>query len=135
MNEIVIYYSKVYRFWWSIILSSIALSYILFFFFVDIEVYFLFHIFSAIYFSLIVWSTYRPYLKIRNGKIWTTRYLFSSLNEKDLKEVILNDENYIFKLKSHRFFVGINFIEEADNEKLKKFLRDRSILVEPETLF
>jgi len=135
MNEIVIYYSKFYRFWWTIILATIALFYFLFFFLVDVQVVFLFHVISAICYSLIIWSTYRPYLKIKNGRIWTTRYLFISLKEKDLKEVILNDDNYIFKLKSNRFYVGIQFIDDEDNKKLRKFLKDKDILVEPASLF
>lgn len=129
MNEIVIYYSKFYRFWWSIILASIVMIYL--FIFLELQVFLFFHIISVICYSLVVWSTYRPYLKIKDGKIWTTRNLFNYLKEKDLKEVILVDERYIFKSKSGRFFVGIHFIEEEDNRKLKKYLMEKELLIEP----
>lgn len=76
-------------------------------------------------------ATYKPYLKIKNGRIWTTSNLFTSFKERDLKEVILNDEHYIFKLKQCRFFVGVHFMEEEDNVKLKIFLRERDLLIEP----
>lgn len=110
MNEIVIFYSKFYRFWWSIILCSVALIYTFIFTFLKLEVHFIFHIISAIYYSLLIWATYRPYLKIKNGRIWTTSNLFISYEGRDLKEVILNDEHYIFKLKQCRFFVGVHYM-------------------------
>lgn len=135
MSEIVIYYSKVYRFWWSIIFASIALIYLLIFIFLSLEIHYVFHIISAIYFSLLTWATYKPYLKIKDGKIWTTSCLFNSFKERDLKEVIINNKNYIFKLKHYRFIVGDQFMDEEDNIKLKKFLREKNILIEPASLF
>ena len=135
MNEIIIFYSKAYRFWWSIILGSVALIYIFIFTFLKLEVCFVFHIISTIYYSLLIWATYKPYLKIKNSRIWTTSNLFTSFKERDLKEVILNDEHYIFKLKQCRFFVGVHFMEEEDNVKLKNFLRERDLLIEPASLF
>jgi len=135
MNEIVIFYSKFYRFWWSIILCSVALIYTFIFTFLELEVHFIFHIISAIYYSLLIWATYRPYLKIKNGRIWTTSNLFISYKGRDLKEVILNDEHYIFKLKQCRFFIGVHCMEEEDNIKLKNFLRERGLLIEPSSLF
>jgi hypothetical protein len=83
----------------------------------------------------LIWATYRPYLKIKNGRIWTTSNLFISYKGRDLKEVILNDEHYIFKLKQCRFFVGVHCMEEEDNIKLKNIIIERDLLIEPSSLF
>ena len=104
--------------------------YLLIFLIVGLESCLFFHSLAVIYLCLLIWVIYMPYFKIRNNKIKSSGHLFKSMDYNDIIEVILINDDYVFRMKNCKIFIGNRLIDEADNKRLLKFLKERNLLSE-----
>lgn len=127
-KDIIVYYSKRYKFKWFVSLAILSALYILIFFFTDISVFVGIHFLFLFYMVLITISLLKPYLQIKDNKIKSSNYMFKTLKLDKLNEVTVSEHNYIFKENRKYLFIDLDLVSREDRKCVISFLKDKKLL-------